>query len=126
MNNRLALLIACLGMTAAGTCLAEDAAFCKSMCASEQRQCRADARLQPKEERLMPPDTPDHNPLARTAQGEVPSQAARALEAAGADHRRADRLGSCDTSYQRCTRSCAVPADAQRKTAAPAVTGRAS
>src|SRR5438067_11745944 len=98
--NRLAVLIAFLGMTAATACLAEEPAFCKSMCASEQRQCRADAQFQPKEERLAPSDTPDKNPLARTAQGGVQGLDARSLAASGDTNRRLARGSACDASYQ--------------------------
>lgn len=107
--KRLALLIACLAASAANTCLAEDPAFCKSMCTSEQRQCRADAQLQPREERLMPSDTPDKNPLARTAQGEVQAAGTRALNTSGDTARRMARGSACESRYQACTRSCAQP-----------------
>ena len=107
--NRVAVLIGLLGVMASGACLAEDPAFCKSMCASEQRECRADAQLTPKEERFMPSDTPDRNPFARTAQGQVRSSDTRALDAAGDRHRRAARTDACATAYQRCTRSCDKP-----------------
>jgi hypothetical protein len=110
--NRLTLLLACLAASAANTCLAADPAFCKSMCASEQRQCHASAQLQPKEERLMPSDTPDKNPLARTAQGEVQGVGARALGASGDTNRRLARASACETRYQACTRSCAQPQNA--------------
>lgn len=113
--KRLALLIACLAASAAQTCLAEDAAFCKSMCVSEQRECRADAQLQPKEERLMPGDTADRNPLARAAQNEVQGAGTRALGAAGDTNRRVARVSACDTRYQQCTRSCAVPKNAGKE-----------
>jgi hypothetical protein len=107
--HRFALLIACLAATAANTCLAEDPAFCKSMCASEQRSCHANAQLQPKEERLMPSDTPDKNPFARASQGEVQSPSSRALGASGDTNRRMARSSACETRYQACTRSCAQP-----------------
>jgi hypothetical protein len=110
--NRLALLIALLGMTAANACLAEDPAFCKSMCASEQRACHANAQLQPREERLMPSDTPDKNPFARTAQGEVQTSGMRALDASGNTNRRLARGSSCDSGYQACTRACQKPQNA--------------
>ena len=107
--NRLAVLIAFLAASAANTCLAEDPAFCKSMCASEQRSCHANAQLQPKVERLMPSDTPDKNTFARTAQGEMQSSSSRALRASGDTNRRMARTSACETRYQACTRSCAQP-----------------
>ena len=111
--KRLALLIACLAASAANTCLADDPAFCKSMCASEQRSCHANAQLQPTEDGLLPSDTPDRNPLARTPQGEVRSPGSRALGASGDTNRRMARASACDTGYQACTRSCAQPNNAK-------------
>ena len=108
--KRLACLIVLVGMTAAGSSLAADPAFCQSMCGSTQRECRAGAQLQPKEERLMANAEWERNPLARTAQGEVPGQGTRALKTAGDNHRREARIDACEASYQRCTRSCAVDA----------------
>jgi len=107
--KRKSLLIACLAAAAANTCLAEDPAFCKSMCVSEQRSCQASAQLQPKEERLMPSDTPDKNPFARASQGEIQSSSSRALGASGDTNRRMARTSACATRYQACTRSCAQP-----------------
>lgn len=121
--NCLASLILGLGMSAAGACLAEDELFCKSMCTSEQRECRANAQLAPKEERLMPPDTSNRNPLARTAEGAVPGQGARALSAAGDNNRRFDRLDVCNNAYQRCTRSCAVPPESVKRVTQPRASG---
>jgi hypothetical protein len=120
--NRLALLIACLAT--AGICRAEDPAFCKSMCASEQNACRADARLRAKEEPFTENDLPRRNPFARTAQEAVRTPDLRALDAAGDQSRRTQRLGSCDATYQRCTRGCAAsalaPAPARELTPASA------
>lgn len=107
--KRLALLMACLAASAAQTCLAEDPAFCKSMCASEQRECRADAQLPPQEQRLAPSQLADRNPFARAAQNEVQGPGTRALGDAGDTNRRVARVNACDTRYQQCTRSCAVP-----------------
>jgi hypothetical protein len=118
--NRLAVLIACLAATASSLCFAaapaEDPAFCRSMCSSEQNACRAEARVQPKEERFGANDFPERNPFARTAQQQVARPETRALDAAGDQNRKQQRLGSCDSTYQRCTQSCAARA------AAPALT----
>jgi hypothetical protein len=110
--NRLAVLIALLGLTAAHACLAEEPAFCKSMCASEQRECKADARDKAENESFAPVTAPDKNPFARTAQGQVRTTDARALETAGYQSRRLAGAGACDTAYQRCTRSCEQPQNA--------------
>ena len=103
--NRLAVFIACLAATAANACLAEEPAFCKSMCASEQGQCRANAQLQPKEERLMPP-APSKNQMARTAAGGLRGYDERALNEDGASFRRLARGSACEAGYQQCTRDC--------------------
>lgn len=108
--NGLAYLIACLALGVASHCLAGEPAFCTSMCASEQRQCRAQARLTPQGERTENLKNTDRNPFARTARGEVPPSATRAMDAAGANERQVSGLGACDATYQRCTRACAVPA----------------
>ncbi|MEM8513386.1 hypothetical protein RCH14_002716 [Massilia sp. MP_M2] len=114
-----ASLMACLGMVAAGSVLAADANFCTSMCESTQRECRAQASSGGKERFAAPPETSARNSLARTAEGEVPGQGARALQAAGDTQRRLDRTGACDKAYQQCTRSCVVQPDTKQQ-AAPA------
>lgn len=108
--KRLALLFACVTTFASGAALAAEPEFCRSMCDSAQRECRAGAGLQAKAERSVTSnDLPDRNPLARTAQLEVPGSATRALGASGDDNRRMARIGECADTYQRCTRSCAAP-----------------
>lgn len=104
----LALSIAVALMGAAGAAVAADPAFCTSMCASEQRECRAGAQAQPLEERFAAATAEHRNPLAGTVQGAVPGQATRALDAAGDTGRRMARLDACDSALQRCTRSCAL------------------
>lgn len=106
--KRSALSIAVAIMGAAAPALAADPAFCTSMCASVQRECRAGAQARPLEERFTPATVEQRNPLARTVQGAVPGQATRALDAAGDNGRRMARLDACDSALQRCTRSCAV------------------
>jgi hypothetical protein len=117
--NRLTVFILGLGLSAAGACSAQDAQFCQSMCTSQQQECRASAQLTPKEELLMPSDASSRNPLARTAEGAVPGQGARALSAAGATNRRIDRIDACNATHQRCTRSCAVQPDTIKPVAPP-------
>jgi len=112
--KRLALIVlATLAATVsvARPALAADPAFCTSMCASEQRECRAGAQALPLEQRLTGSTAEYRNPLARTAQSAVPGQASRALDAAGDNGRRMARLGACDTALQRCTRACAAQPD---------------
>jgi len=100
-------------MLATGSALAADTNFCTSMCESTQRECRVDASSGGKERFVPPPETAARNPLARTAEGAVPGQGARALQAAGDTHRRLDRAGACDKAYQQCTRSCIIQTGAK-------------
>lgn len=112
-----ASLITCLGMLASGPALAAETNFCTSMCESTQRECRVEASSGGKERFMPPPETAARNPLARTAEGEVPGQGARALQAAGDTHRRLDRTGACDMSYQQCKRSCLVQTETKQQSA---------
>jgi hypothetical protein len=112
-----ASLMACLGMLATCPALAADTNFCTSMCESTQRECRVEASSGGKERFVPPPETAARNPLARTAEGAVPGQGARALQAAGDTHRRLDRADSCDKSYQQCKRSCVVESGTKQQTA---------
>jgi hypothetical protein len=114
-----AALMVCLGMLPTGSVLAADTNFCTSMCESTQRECRVQASSGGKERFAAPPETSARNPLARTAEGEVPGQGARALQAAGNTQRRLDRAGACDQAYQQCTRSCVVQTGTKQH-AAPA------
>lgn len=108
--KRFALLFALLNMSVAFAAPNDDAAFCQSMCDSRQRECRAQAQEQPLAERLaVDTNAPARNPLARVSEGSVPGHGTRALGAAGDNGRRMARLGACDDTLQRCTRSCAAP-----------------
>lgn len=107
----LSIILATLAAAVARPALAADPTFCSSMCASEQRECRASAQVPPLEQRLTGSTVEQRNPLAGTVQGAVPGQATRALDAAGDNGRRMARLGACDTALQRCTRSCAAQPD---------------
>ena len=89
------------------------------MCESTQRECRVEASSGGKERFAAPPETSARNPLARTAEGAVPGQGARELQAAGTTQRRLDRTGACDKVYQQCTRSCIIQTATKQK-AAPA------
>jgi len=108
-RSTLSIVVAIMG--AAGPALAADPAFCTSMCASEQRECRAGAQATPLGDRFAAATVEQRNPLARTVQGAVPGQATRALDAAGDNGRRMARLDACDSALQRCTRSCAAQPD---------------
>ena len=107
--KRLALLITLLGLSSAG--FAQEPAFCKSMCTSEKSQCLASAKATEAKEGMLPTDTPEKNPFARTAQVQMRSSDNGALEQSGLQHRRQARAGACDDTYQRCTRGCNVEAN---------------
>lgn len=92
-----------------GASLADEPAFCKSMCASEKNQCLSNVTALEKKEGLLPTGGPDKNPYARTAQIDMRSTDGGSLARAGDDYRRQSRNGSCDTAFQRCTRGCNVP-----------------
>lgn len=108
--KRLSIIILAT-LAVARPALSADTAFCTSMCASEQRECRASAQALPLEQRLMASALEHRNPLARTVQGAVSGQPTRALDAAGDNGRRMARVKACDTALQRCTRSCAAQPD---------------
>ena len=109
----------CFGLLATGSALGADTNFCTSMCESTQRECRAAASSGGKERFMPPADTTARNPLARTAEGAVPGQGARALQAAGDTHRRLDRAGACDKAYQQCKQSCVVQIGTKQQAAPP-------
>lgn len=95
--------------------LADDPAFCKSVCHSERTTCRADAQARLETESLLPTNTPEKNPFARTAQVQMASGDGGALERAGDTHRRMAGAGACEDTYQRCTRGCNAPDKAGAK-----------
>jgi hypothetical protein len=108
MMKRLAFLMILAGLS--GASLADEPAFCKSMCASEKTQCVAGIAALEKKEAMLSGDVVDQNPYARAAQ--VHARAGgdnRALVRSGDQYRRETRAGGCDTSFQRCTRGCTVP-----------------
>lgn len=108
--KRVALLFALLNMSAAFAAPNDDGAFCQSMCDSQQRECRASAQSPPKAEWLASDNKSlIRNPMARVSEGAVPGHGTRALGADGDNGRRMARLGACDDTLQRCTRSCAAP-----------------
>lgn len=106
--NRLAVLMLLFGVS--GASLADEPAFCKSMCTSERNTCRANGQAREEKEALLPVDAPEKNPFARAAQVQARPVDGGALEQSGYEHRRMTRNSACEDSYQRCTRSCAVPA----------------
>ncbi len=108
--KRLAASMILLGLASAA--LADEPAFCKSVCNAERTTCRADAQSRLENESLLPTNTPEKNPFARTAQVQMASGDGGALERAGDTHRRMAGVGACEETYQRCTRGCSAPAKA--------------
>jgi len=107
--KRLAALMILSALSSA--CFADEPAFCKSMCRSEKTQCLSAARSRVEKEGLLPTNTPEKNPFARTAQVQMRSSDGGSLEKSGNDQRRLASASACDDSYQRCTRGCSVEGD---------------
>ena len=108
--NRIKLLAAVLGMSLSAAALAAEPRICKSMCASEKRECRADARSQTESDRDPLITTESKNPFDReNSRGQVASVAAQANERADSARRVSERNGRCDATYLRCTRACDTP-----------------
>ena len=101
------LLAALLGMALSAAAHAAEPGLCKSMCASEKRECRADAQRLTELDRdvLITPES--KNPFDRANnQGQVTPVATQARERADDYRRGSERKGRCDTAYLRCTRAC--------------------
>ena len=108
--KRLALLSIMAGTMWAGVCHAAEPSLCKSMCDAEKRECRAHARELAGENGTALLEMPEKNPLARTAQMQVPTEASRAIDHSSTQSRRIGQAGACDATYLRCARACAAPA----------------
>jgi len=107
---RIKLFLALLGLSLGAASVAAEPGLCKSMCASEKKECRAKATLQTDFDRdpLITPD--DKNPHAHAnAAGQVPTMEAQAREQADTHRRVTERNGQCDTAYLRCVRACDAP-----------------
>ena len=101
------LCLAILLNTVFGVALADEPGVCKSLCASEQRECRKDAVKLTDFDKLPEPE--EKNPMARTAaQGQLPTASGRAAEQDDAYRRRSERTGRCDTAFQQCVRTCSA------------------
>ena len=111
--HRFALLIACLAVAAANTCLADEPASCKSMCVSEQQQCSG---AQPKDARLMRAGPPAKNQLASGNPGGLRGYDPRQHDEGADAFRRAARGSACEAT----ARQCALDCDKQQQTAGAA------
>ena len=124
---RLTFLISTLaGWLVSTAAFAADPGFCHSVCDSERRACKADAQELAMEDREHLLAAEEKNRLARTAANTgAPSQTgARAPVETALQNRRMQRVAACDTTYQRCERSCRAPA--AKAPASPIYTPRKS
>jgi hypothetical protein len=105
--KRLKLLAALVGISLGAAAFAAEPGLCKSMCAGEKRECRANAQSLTELDRdvLITPES--KNPFDRANnQGQVTPVATQARERADDYRRGSERKGQCDTAYLRCTRAC--------------------
>jgi hypothetical protein len=94
---------------------ADEPGFCKSMCGSERQECKATARKMTGNDDLLERSTTEKNPFANTAshtQGQT--EQARVADNASFHRRQSERVGACEDTYLRCTRSCTVQDKAKR------------
>jgi hypothetical protein len=107
---RIKLLLGLLGLSLGAASVAAEPNLCKSMCASEKKECRAKAKLQTDYDHdpLIAPDNRNSHAYANSA-GQVPTTEARAREQADTYRRVTERNGQCDTVYLRCVRACDAP-----------------
>jgi hypothetical protein len=106
---RLASLIVTLaGMLLSHAALAADPGFCHSVCDSERRACKADVAQLAAEDGEGLLVMQEKNQLARTAArtGAPSTEAVRAGEHSAVQNRRIQRTAACESTYQRCERSC--------------------
>lgn len=105
------LTLAMAGWLASPAAFAADPGFCHSVCDSERRACRADAAQLAAEDGDGLLAMQEKNQLARTASrtGAPPAAPALANERQAVQNRRIQRTAACESSYQRCERSCRAP-----------------
>ena len=109
---RPAFLIAALaGWLLSAAAYAADPGFCHSVCDSERRACKADVAQLAAEDGDGLLVMQEKNQLARTASktGAPSSAPALAGERQAVQNRRIQRTAACESTYQRCERSCRAP-----------------
>jgi hypothetical protein len=112
MHMRLAsLMLALTSSLFAAAALAADPGFCHSVCDSERRACKADVQQLAAEDGDGLLKMAETNELARTASrtGAPGSASAQAREQKAVANRRIQRTAACESTYQRCERSCKAP-----------------
>src|SRR5689334_7053080 len=105
------LLLTLAGMLASHAALAADPSFCHSVCDSERRACKADVAQLAAEDGEGLLVMQEKNQLARTAAktGAPSPEPVRASEHSAVQNRRIARTAACESTYQRCERSCKAP-----------------
>ena len=104
------LLLALMGMLFSTATLAAEPSFCTSVCDSERRACRTDVQQLAAEDGDGLLVMQERNDLARTAaRTQTPSAAALAGERSNVQTRRIQRTAACESTWQRCERSCKAP-----------------
>ena len=105
------LTLALAGWLLSAAAFAADPGFCHSVCDSERRACKADAQQLAMEDREDLLTVQEKNQLARNAANTgAPTQVGvRAPVDTALQNRRIKRVAACDTTYQRCERSCKAP-----------------
>lgn len=109
---RCAILSAALaGWLASTAAFAADPGFCHSVCDSERRACKADVAQLAAEDGEGLLVMQERNQLARTASRTGAPSSAQALagERQAVANRRIQRTAACESTYQRCERSCRAP-----------------
>lgn len=113
--NRMALLTLGASIVLCGYCLADDSLLCRSICNSEQSECKSAAQYPQKGELLPAPDVLRSNSLAWTASGAIPSQGTRALNSSGETNRKMERKEACNKSFERCVHECIIRPDINKE-----------
>ena len=105
------LILTLAGMLASQAALAADPAFCHSVCDSERRACKADVQELAAEDGEGLLVMQEKNQLARTAArtGAPSPEPVRAGEHSAVQNRRIARTAACESTYQRCERTCKAP-----------------
>jgi hypothetical protein len=103
-------------LLAASASHAQDAGFCQSMCASERKECRAQAAEKAGYDSAPPLQIEDSNPHAQAAARRAGQPAeVRAAEKSSFQRALEERGARCDTRFRQCTRGCG-PAAAPSRT----------
>ncbi|QOL48455.1 hypothetical protein [Massilia litorea] len=105
------LLLTLAGTLVSHAVLAAEPSFCHSVCDSERRACKADVAQLAAEDGEGLLVTQEKNQLARTAAktGAPSPEPVRAGEHSAVQNRRIVRTAACESTWQRCERTCKAP-----------------